>query len=101
MTGMDERCRCGQPADFRCESRKVGAFRKIRRNGMEVDSQPYLDYFLCARCTAAEIKSDDPPRAVEALPHHAAVLRRQEREAVKALFGSVEQERLGDWGLPT
>jgi len=101
MTGMDERCRCGQPADFRCERRAVGKAREVKRRGHTIVEQPYLDYFLCAACTAAEIRGDDPPRAATALPHHAAVLRRQEREAVKTLVGSVEQERLGDWGLPS
>lgn len=96
MSGMNEKCRCGQPADFRCVSRKVGP--PIRDVTGIVKKQPYLDYFLCAACTKAEIQGSDAPREAHPLPHHAALLRRLERERVREIVGDVEQVRLGDWG---
>lgn len=95
----DERCRCGQPADFRCESNEVGEAYEEKRGGQVVRVQPFRWYYLCAACTKAALLGDDRPRKADALPHHAALLRRQHREAADALVGTVVEPRLGeDWG---
>lgn len=68
MAGLAERCRCGQPADFRCESTKVGAARSTTRRGQKIVEQPYLDYFLCAACTREELTGPTPPPVRQPAP---------------------------------
>lgn len=95
MAGMANHCcMCGQPADFELTSRKVGPAVKVR----EVLKQPYVTYYLCATHTKNEIVREDPPRGARALPHHAALLKRQLEDQRRELVGHVEVVRLGDWG---
>lgn len=95
MAQYTEPCRCGQPADYVCESTKVG---EARTGPDGVTIQPYLRYFVCADCIRGEITGPTPPRRATPLPHEAARIRAEERAARNELLGRVQVERLGDWG---
>lgn len=94
-------CRCGQPADVLCQSRELGPKIEASRKGVKVTLQPYRTFHLCAECTRGELVSETPPRSAVPMPHHAARLRREKKEALDALAGHATQDRLGDWGRVT